>query len=143
MQITLDGVIANAHIMGETGHVPIPKPHVHVKRESGSVIMDYFEYEEQPRRGAFKSHKKTKKDHRHKRIAIEGNNCHWSTTRYPWLEGKVYVSYVCECRSKCTICGDVSLRATKRRKWRMVPNCMHKEYRDATKPDQIGWVYLD
>lgn len=103
--------------------------------------MDYSEFDEQPRRGAFKSHKKKKKGcARHKRIVVEGTDCQWVTDRWFYTE-RIYVRWQCQCRSVCTVCGDSAPRGRGRRSWRKEPNCCHKEYRDATQPDKIGWIY--
>lgn len=68
---------------------------------------------------------------RHRRMPVPGNNCRWDKQRYlGWNDRlRIYVSWVCECRSVCTKCHD-----EKRVK------CSHEDLKEATEPDETGFL---
>lgn len=68
---------------------------------------------------------------RHKRIPVEGNNCHWKTERWRWSwsdKVRIYTSWTCECHSLCTKCGNKKHRV-----------CYHEDLKEATRPEVVGF----
>lgn len=117
------------------------------QRERAQEKREWQKEELSPREVPLRQKRKKQNTHkkceRHKRITIEGNDCHWETSTYSWLQNvKVYVYYECQCRSVCVKCGDTRKKTKGRRYWGR-DDCCHKEYKYETQPDKIGWVYLD